>query len=522
MTKVKIIGEAIPNMPWQDRKEDCNDPVWRYDNNPVIGRNCGKGIARLFNSSVIPYNGKFVGLFRAEEKSGKFFVRYGESEDGLNFVIDDEKIKIVNEDGSLFENTDKKGPPLYQYDPRLVKIDDEYFGIWCENFPYAIKYPSLTVCKTKDFKTFTHMDCPLLPAQRNGVLFPRKINGEYKLLSRPSDLGHTPFGDIFISSSKDFEYWGKHKCVLQTQQCGAWADCKIGAGPAPIETSEGWLLFYHGVQSPCNGFVYSFGACILDIDDPTKVLYNCEEFLMTPEKDYETKGFVDNVVFPCSTLCDSETGRIAIYYGCADTVTSLAFAEIDELVDYIVAKKLGVKETIIDGVGGTRIAKQNKPSAIASYDKYFLERLSLHNEKVDYTIVFGGVNDFGQGDAIFGEYGDTKEGTFCGGVYLLCKMLKEKYGNNVMFILPLHMIYEYDEKGNLNPNATTGKYLRDYGLIIQQTAENFGFKVLDLWNDELLNPNIKENEKYFGDGLHPTDLGHSIIADRVINFIKSI
>ena len=116
---------------------------------------------------------------------------------------------------------------------------------------------------------------------------------------------------------------------------GWWQSTKIGAGPVPIETTEGWLLIYHGVITTCNGYVYSYGAALLDIDNPSKVLYRTKDYLHTPEKDYETNGFVPNVVFPCATLVDADTGRIAIYYGAADTYTGIAFTQVDELIDTI-------------------------------------------------------------------------------------------------------------------------------------------------------------------------------------------
>ncbi len=328
MSKIKIIGDSIPNLPWQEKPSDCKDPVWRFAQNPVIDRNPCEGVARIFNSAVVPYEGKFIGLFRVEEKTGVPYVRLGRSDDGMHFTFEEKHLEVIEPDGSI-------APDFNHYDPRLVKIEDAYYGIWCEPFLTAKKYPSLGICKTTDFKTFHRVPSPLLPAQRNGVLFPRKVNGEYKLFSRPSDLSHTTFGDIFISGSKDMEYWGNHACVLQTQECGCWAGCKIGAGPAPIETSEGWLMFYHGVQHTCNCMVYSMGACLLDLNDPSKVLYNCSPYLLTPEKTYEQNGFVPNVVFPCAALADADTGRIAIYYGGADSVTCLAFTTVDELVEYI-------------------------------------------------------------------------------------------------------------------------------------------------------------------------------------------
>ena len=154
------------------------------------------------------------------------------------------------------------------------------------------------------------------------------------LLSRPSDSGHTPFGDVFVSESPDLVYWGKHRHVMGKGN-EWWESLKIGGGAAPIETSEGWLLFYHGVSGTCNGYVYSIGGAILDIDNPSIVKYRCENFLLTPEEWYEERGFVPNVCFPCATIHDSETGRIAIYYGAADSYVGLAFTELDEIVDYI-------------------------------------------------------------------------------------------------------------------------------------------------------------------------------------------
>jgi beta-1,4-mannooligosaccharide/beta-1,4-mannosyl-N-acetylglucosamine phosphorylase len=118
---------------------------------------------------------------------------------------------------------------------------------------------------------------------------------------------------------------------------GWWQGTKIGAGAVPIETTEGWLLFYHGVTDTCNGFVYSMGAAILDPEDPSRVRYRTRDYLLTPEMPYETTGFVPNVVFPCATMHDTETGRIAIYYGAADTYVAVAYTRIDELVRYIKA-----------------------------------------------------------------------------------------------------------------------------------------------------------------------------------------
>jgi beta-1,4-mannooligosaccharide/beta-1,4-mannosyl-N-acetylglucosamine phosphorylase len=201
--------------------------------------------------------------------------------------------------------------------------------IWCNNYHgYTIG-----LGYTEDFERFVQLENAFLPFNRNGVLFPRKIGGKYMMLSRPSDNGHTPFGDIFLSSSPDLIHWGCHRHVMRPN--GGWQSTKIGAGPIPIETREGWLMIYHGVLTSCNGFVYSFGAALLDLDQPWKVLYRTHPYILNPRVPYEMVGDVPNVTFPCAALTDAPTGRIAIYYGCADTVTGLCFAQVDELIDFI-------------------------------------------------------------------------------------------------------------------------------------------------------------------------------------------
>jgi len=103
----------------------------------------------------------------------------------------------------------------------------------------------------------------------------------------------------------------------------------------PIETSEGWLLIYHGVLTSCNGFVYSFSAALLDNEKPWQVRYRAQCYLLSPQALYECVGDVPNVVFPCATIHDPKTDRLAIYYGGADKVTCLAFTHVKDLVRFV-------------------------------------------------------------------------------------------------------------------------------------------------------------------------------------------
>lgn len=319
-----IIGKPLKNIPWQDKPGNCKGVVWRYTENPIIDRNPTKRCGRVYNSAVIPFGSGFIGVFRADQTDGKARLHLGRSDDAIHWEIEDEPIRWKDEEGKPYD-------PNYAYDPRLVELDGVFYIIWCTDFGGA----ALGLGMTRDFREFIRLENPFPPFNRNGVLFPRKINGKYMLLSRPSDSGHTPFGDIFISESSDLRYWGRHRRVMSRGGSGWWQSTKIGAGPVPIETDVGWLLFYHGVTTTCSGYVYSMGAAILDRDNPSIVKYRSADYLLTPEMPYETTGFVPNVVFPCATLHDAETGRIAIYYGAADTYVALAFAQADEVVEFI-------------------------------------------------------------------------------------------------------------------------------------------------------------------------------------------
>ncbi len=322
----KIIGNALPNIPWQEKPAGYEMPVWRYTQNPIIGRRAIPSSNSIFNSAVVPFGDGFAGVFRCDSKSISMDIFAGFSKDGINWEINHTPIQFEGEDEEILKRE-------YRYDPRVCFIEDRYYITWCNGY----HGPTIGIAYTFDFKTFYQLENAFLPFNRNGVLFPRKINGKYAMVSRPSDNGHTPFGDIFFSESPDLTYWGKHRFVMGTVpgDTSAWKIKKIGPGPTPIETDEGWLMIYHGVINTCNGFVYRMGCVLLDIDQPWKVKMRSKDYILGPEELYECVGDVPNVTFPCATLTDSETGRICIYYGCADSVTGIAFTTVDELIQHM-------------------------------------------------------------------------------------------------------------------------------------------------------------------------------------------
>ncbi|MBN1429156.1 MAG: glycoside hydrolase family 130 protein [Anaerolineae bacterium] len=320
-----IVGSALPNIPWEDRISGSKDIVWRYSQNPIIPHDLIPSSNSIFNSAVAPFGDGFAGVFRCDDKRRNMQLHSGKSADGIHWTLKDERIEWLPATPQIEEINDF----LYGYDPRVHWIEDRYYVTWCNGY----HGPTIGVGYTYDFETFYQMENAYLPFNRNGVLFPRKINGKYAMLNRPSDNGHTPFGDIYYSESPDLTYWGRHRFVMGTTS--GWQSTKIGAGPIPIETREGWLLFYHGVLTSCNGFVYGFGAALLDLEQPWKVISRGEPYLLAPQAPYERTGDVPNVAFPCAALADAATGRLAIYYGGADTVVCLAFAYVDEVLNFV-------------------------------------------------------------------------------------------------------------------------------------------------------------------------------------------
>ena len=322
----KIIGKELKNIPWQDKPENCKEHIWRYSANPIISRFGNARSNSVFNSAVVPFKDGFAGVFRCDSRSISMDLFAGRSKDGISWQIDDMPIDFKAKDSEIANKE-------YRYDARITQIGDRYYISWCNGY----HGPTIGLAYTDDFEHFYQLENAFLPFNRNGVLFPRKINGMYMMMSRPSDNGHTPFGDIYISQSPDLEFWGKHRFVFGTIKGNdsAWQSTKVGPGPTPIETDEGWLLIYHGVITTCNGYVYRMGVALLDIDEPWKVKYRSMDYLMAPWEQYECVGDVPNVVFPCAALSDATTGRIAIYYGCADTVTGLAFTTVDELINFV-------------------------------------------------------------------------------------------------------------------------------------------------------------------------------------------
>jgi beta-1,4-mannooligosaccharide/beta-1,4-mannosyl-N-acetylglucosamine phosphorylase len=322
--RIEDAGRAIP---WEDRPSGTTDVVWRSSLNPILTRDAVPGANSIFNSAVVPFEEGYAGVFRVDDTTRAMNLHAGRSADGVAWELEREPIAFTPADGRVAEIQERFE---HAYDPRVTWLEDRFYVTWCNGY----HGPTIGLAHTNDFRTFVQLDNAYLPFNRNGVLFPRRIAGAYAMLSRPSDGGHTAFGDIFYSKSPDLVHWGRHRHVMAPLPL-SWQATKIGAGPTPIETEDGWLVLYHGVLTSCNGFVYAMGAALLDLDEPWRVVARGSRYLLAPHVPYEQVGDVPNVVFPCAALVDERADRLTIYYGGADTVVCMAHAHLSEVLAFV-------------------------------------------------------------------------------------------------------------------------------------------------------------------------------------------
>ncbi len=204
-----------------------------------------------------------------------------------------------------------------------------------------------------------------------------------------------------------------------------------------------------------------------------------------------------------------------------DSVTAGALASSAKKNFVSVLARLSGAKVVNYGAGGSRIARQRKPSENPRLDRDFLLRADEMQSNADYVVVFGGTNDFGHGDAPLGCITDTDTASFYGCVYCLFEKLYSKYPNaKIVAITPMHRVSEYIrcEKGDVEIP------LSDYVRAIKEVSAKLSVPVLDLYSSGNLIPDIPANKQLFfaEDGLHPNDEGHKRIAERLYKFILSL
>jgi predicted GH43/DUF377 family glycosyl hydrolase len=239
-------------------------------------------------------------------------LRLAWSDDGEHFVADDQPTLIG------------RGPyeTFGVEDCRVTWLEDRFLLTYTavSNLGAAVGMSSTT-----DWRHF-EPPCVLFPPHnKDCAIFPRRVQGQYWALHRPSGVG-LGGNNIWLAHSPDLQFWGGHRCIAVTRP-GQWDSERIGAGAAPIETPKGWLSIYHGADFQSR---YCLGLLLLDLENPTRVVARSEQPVMEPTTPYELQGFFGKVVFTNGHVVDGD--QVTVYYGAADSIVCGARFSISELL----------------------------------------------------------------------------------------------------------------------------------------------------------------------------------------------
>ena len=159
-------------------------------------------------------------------------------------------------------------------DPRLTWLPER--EEWAIAYTaYSRRGPLVSLAMTRDFRSVTRLGPAMPPEDKDAALFPVRFDGRWAMIHRPSPLHGN--AHMWLSWSPDLRHWGDHALLLEARE-GAWWDAgKIGLGPPPLETDEGWLVMYHGVHLTGDGPIYRVGLALLDLDDPRVLLARMDE-----------------------------------------------------------------------------------------------------------------------------------------------------------------------------------------------------------------------------------------------------
>jgi beta-1,2-mannobiose phosphorylase / 1,2-beta-oligomannan phosphorylase len=349
-----------------------NDISKRFKQNPVLRpkdlrpSSDSMKIECLLNPGVFKFNNKIGLLLRVAErpeqiegqvsfpiynKSGEIeIVRFDKNDPDLDFTdprIINYKGKdylttlshlrlVWSDDGKTFHESGQYGPiygkdALEAYgieDCRVTEIDGTFRLTYTMVSHMGV---GVGLIQTRDWKTFDRKGMIFPPHNKDCAIFSEKINGMYYALHRPSSpqLGGNY---IWLSESPNLLHWGNHKCIATTRPM-MWDSARIGAGAAPIKTTEGWLEIYHGAN---NEHRYCLGALLLDLNDPSRVIARSEQPIMIPSAEYELTGFFGKVVFTNGHIVEGDT--IYMYYGASDEVICGAELSIKEILNSLLTR----------------------------------------------------------------------------------------------------------------------------------------------------------------------------------------
>ncbi len=270
----------------------------------------------VFNPGAVMYRGKIYMLYRAVGEYERYISRLGlaVSDDGVHF---ERSAEPVFEPGEPYERFGCE-------DPRITPLEGRFYitytALSARAFSERGNYVALA--STTDFRNFEKHGV-ILPEfeDKDAVIFPEKIGGRYVMF-------HRIVPDIWIAYSDDLIHWYGHRIVMRPRP-RLWDSVKIGAGPPPVRTEEGWLLFYHGVDK---ARVYRMGVALFDLEDPSRLISRPLEFVLEPREEWEREGDIPWVVFACGLV--EREGKFLLYYGAADKVIGLAMAPAKEVMDF--------------------------------------------------------------------------------------------------------------------------------------------------------------------------------------------
>lgn len=313
---------------------------WRYDldskTNPHLIERFT--INAVFNSGAIRLNGKYYLVARVEGADRKSFFAVAESHNGVDrFQFWDYPVDLPS----------TKHKDTNVYDMRLVQHEDGWiYGVFCTehrdpNASGGDQSSAIAQCgivRTRDLIKWERLDDLKTPSlqQRNVVLHPEFINGQYAFYTRPQDgfIETGKGGGIGFGLSNSIEHAVIEKeIVIDPKVYHTVYELKNGLGPAPLKTKFGWLHLAHGVRNTAAGLRYTLYLFVTDLKDVTKIIYKPAGYFMAPEGEERT-GDVSNVLF-CNGWILNEDGTVFIYYASSDTRQHVATSSVERLLDYV-------------------------------------------------------------------------------------------------------------------------------------------------------------------------------------------
>lgn len=297
----------------------------RYARNPILKPIKSNAWEKyVYNPAAVFLENKVHIVYRAFGKDRISRMGYARSSDGVTIDKRSSRPIFVPKDKSELLATQIHNSGVE--DPRLTRIEDRIYMTYA-SVNGRIAQVALASIKVDDFlhqRWNWKRHGLLFPGwdDRNSVLFPCKIKGKYVIYHRLKP-------NIWVSYSNDLKKWSEPKVVMEPRK-NSWDSFKIGAAAPPLRLRNCWLLIYHGVEPTIKGLVYSVGMALIDLKDPQKVLYRCVKPILKPIKDYERKGQVPNVIFPCGAVIIKE--KLYVYYGGADTVICVATAKLSDII----------------------------------------------------------------------------------------------------------------------------------------------------------------------------------------------